>query len=338
MKKKWNRIIGVSLCTLLLLVSTGFLGDRYMPQRTGYGATWHMFFQEDTDSIDVLCLGASYAYCSTLPAQLYRQTGFTVYDLCAPQLTLQQSYYYLREALQTQSPHAVYLEATGMFFDRYTDYTKVNIGYMPFGYNRLLATFRAAEPQQRLGLLFPLYNYHDRWTEVPVNALFAKRTDDAIDPWAGFTCLTEAQPQYGRGIRQDTLVRYRPQAYESALQTLTKIQALCAEKNIALYLYIAPAAEVLPQESLIRLVQSVQALALPLYDFNSGDRFAALSLDFAHDFYDPRHLNLFGAVKFSNALAVQMCEDLAGFSPTPHDQSLWENRVATLDDTLYAAN
>ena len=226
MKKKWNRIIGVSLCTLLLLVSTGFLGDRYMPQRTGYGATWHMFLQEDTDSIDVLCLGASYAYCSTLPAQLYRQTGFTVYDLCAPQLTLQQSYYYLREALQTQSPHAVYLEATGMFFDRYTDYTKVNIGYMPFGYNRLLATFRAAEPQQRLGLLFPLYNYHDRWTEVPVNALFAKRTDDAIDPWAGFTCLTEAQPQYGRGIRQDTLVRYRPQAYESALQTLTKIQAL----------------------------------------------------------------------------------------------------------------
>ena len=105
MKKKWNRIIGVSLCTLLLLVSTGFLGARYMPQRTGYGATWHMFLQEDTDSIDVLCLGASYAYCSTLPAQLYRQTGFTVYDLCAPQLTLQQSYYYLREALQTQSPH-----------------------------------------------------------------------------------------------------------------------------------------------------------------------------------------------------------------------------------------
>jgi hypothetical protein len=60
----------------------------------------------------------------------------------------------------------VFIGVTAMFFPRYTNFAKANIGYMPRSLNRLAATFKTAERAEWLGLLFPLYNYHDRCKDV----------------------------------------------------------------------------------------------------------------------------------------------------------------------------
>ena len=334
MKKSLTRLCGVLLSACTLLGATVFFSDRLQPVRTDYGATWRMIEKEPKNNVDVLCIGASYAYCSTFPAVIYKESGITAYDVCGPLLTVEQSYYYLRQALQRQTPRAVYLEATGLFFDVYTEYTKVNIGYLPYNFNRISAAFTAAEPEQRFGLLFPLYNYHDRiYTTNPLT-LLAPRADETADLLAGYTYLDKAQAQTGRGVRQDETVSYRPTSYAAAERSLEKIAALCKARGITLYLYLAPAAEFLPETHLARLDETAERLGLTLHNFNADEAFFSLGLDFATDFYDPRHLNASGAVKFSKAFAAVMRQDLGSSSPAPSDPSLWQARIDTMHAKL----
>ena len=330
MKTTLQRILGFFLCAALVLGSSLYLGDRYMPERLDYGATWHMYEKEPENSIDVLCIGASYAYCSTLPAVIYEDTGISVYDVAGPTLTMSLSYYYLRQALKTQHPNRVYLEVTSLFFDPYMDYTKVDVGYMPWGLNRLRAIFDAAEPEQRLGLLFPLYNYHDRWSQVSIPDLIGPRSDDKIDEMAGYTYLSQAECFTTRQERDENTASYRPEIYRQNVAYLKKIQALCQKEGIGLSLYLAPAVEYLPEACIEALQETARELGLPLLDYTTQEQLDALGLDLEWDFYDGHHLNVSGAKKFSRAFARQMAEDLAGQPLHDKDPALWNSRVAAL--------
>lgn len=330
MKTTLQRILGFLLCAVLVLGSAQYLGDRYMPERLDYGATWHMYEKEPENSIDALCIGASYTYCSTLPAVIYESTGISVYDVAGPTLTMSLSYYYLRQALKTQHPNHVYLEVTSLFFDPYMDYTKVDVGYMPWGLPRLQATFDAAEPEQRLGLLFPLYNYHDRWSQVSLLDLVRPRADDKVDDMAGYTYLSQAEPFAARKERDETSASYRPEIYQQNVVYLRKIQELCQREGIGLSLYLAPAVEYLPEACIEALQKTAQELDLPLHDYTTQEQLTALGLDLEWDFYDGRHLNVSGAKKFCQALAQQMAEDLAGQALHDKDPALWNSRVTAL--------
>ena len=132
------------------------------PQQHDYGSVWGMYEQEQTDSIDVLFFGSSVTYCDVVPAVYWENSGLTAFVQAGPEQPLPLTLDYLKESLRTQSPKAIFVECTGIAFHKYMGFTKTNIGQMPWGINRLHATFFNAEPEVRKGLLFPLYFYHDR--------------------------------------------------------------------------------------------------------------------------------------------------------------------------------
>lgn len=92
-----------------------------------------------------------------------------------------------REALRTQSPQAVLIEGTSLFFNTYQNYTQINVGYMPFSLNKLGAIFTASEPELRSGLLFDLYFYHTRWKEVALSGVKRALTPAHPDHYKGYT-------------------------------------------------------------------------------------------------------------------------------------------------------
>ena len=75
-----------------------------MPVRTQYGSDWEQFLQEDAGSCDVLLFGSSLVYCDVAPAFLWEETGLSAYVLAGPEQTIPTSYYYVRQAFETQSP------------------------------------------------------------------------------------------------------------------------------------------------------------------------------------------------------------------------------------------
>lgn len=322
MKRKTREIIAFVLTVSLLLGLAVGLGQLYMPERQDSGATWHKFLKEKEDSIDVLIVGSSLAYCDIIPAEIYRQTGHTSYVLAAPYMKMDVAYYYLKQALETQKPTVVLLEGSSLFFsDKEADFYKVNIGYMPFGINRLRATFDAPS-KHRAGLLFPMYNYHSRWQEVPPQTYFRGRGDEEIDILAGYTALSEFKPQDRIGQRNFL-------ADETEIETnfsyLEKIKALCGEQGITLELFIVPSCEQPNADCIEKLSQS----GLPVTDFNKD--FEKIGLDLATDFYDSRHLNLTGAAKYSRHLAAFIDQNF-DLDAKPHNQTLWQKRMEYIDD------
>ena len=87
-----------------------FAAELVRPPRTDYGSTWRAYLAEPENSLDVLYLGSSLAYCDFDPVEVYRHSGLTGCVVSGSAQTMPLTYWYLRQALETQRPQAVVLE------------------------------------------------------------------------------------------------------------------------------------------------------------------------------------------------------------------------------------
>lgn len=320
-RKLLYEIIAAVVCIAILFTISAYAGYVLMPDRQSFGALWNMFKNEDEDSIDILITGSSIAYCDIIPSVIYEKTGRTSYVLAGPEMTFPISYYYLKEAFKLQSPSVVMLEATGIFFKRYEGYSKVNIGYLPYDLNRIMATFFAAEKEERLGLLFPLYNYHSQLETIELNTLFTKRADDKLDIAAGYTYITGATPQPERKPREQ---KFLSEDFKYNCKYLQKIMELCEDNGAELILLFAPSAKY-PSDELMKEFNKV-AEDMIVIDYNERSAFERIGIDLQSDYFDSLHFNVKGARKFSSVLADYLSENFT-FETRAYNRDLWQCRI-----------
>ena len=320
--KKWKEPLFALAFVAVAALLIGLCADALRPQRVDYGAVWGPYLAEPRDSLDYLYLGSSYAYCDVDPAVIYEHTGLTGYVLAGPEQTLSQTYWYLREALRTQSPSAVVLDASALHFDPYQNYTQVNVGYMPMGLNKLGAVFTASEPGLRTGLLFDLYFYHNRWKDVTPGELVRGLAPVGTDTLKGFTGVEGVFEQIADGpFRRE---EKEEAVYQANLADLGRIQALCQSRNIPLVVVFHPTYSQLSPEMYRRIGADVVALGARYYDWS--DESAAFGIVPEEHFYDPGHLNRDGAAVFSSRLGDFFGEEL-GLIPrdqTAENEAAWE--------------
>ena len=319
-KRKTMKRIAAGVFFLALLAAFVLRASYVLiPPRLEYGAVWNMYLREPENSDDILFFGSSMAYCDVVPAVIYEETGLTSFVAAGPRQTYTLTYYAVREALKTQRPSVVFLEVTGMLFDRYTDSTTSNVAYMPyFSLNRLGATIYGAEPEKRFGFLFPLYNYHDRFDDPTV--LFRPRADEKVDPLAGFTFLTTVTPQSGRTERK---VDVSEEDFQQNVEYLHRIQDLCAREGIRLILFQVPSCNYIPETWMARIREAAGPDA-EILDLNASFDDVGLSMD--TDFYDGFQCNALGAEKVSRTLSAYLTEHCA-IRPRAADPALWAWRA-----------
>ncbi len=202
-------------------------------------ATYGGFYGEEKNSMDVLFLGSSNAYCAFSPAELEKRTGY-------------------------QKPKAVVLDAYYLYF------TLGNEGsvHKAFDFMRPSAVKRQAvshlvrmkpDTYNKQDLYFPLLRYHERWKEITPAEAFGE------DSFASLLGKTENRGYCPRDevigdspyapLEADGSVRYTSletddgKPYEM-MQTgqitalskyyFEKIAALCEENGITLFLVKTP--------------------------------------------------------------------------------------------------
>ena len=312
--KAVKEIVALVLFAALLAGFVGAYTQLVTPERKDYGSNWAAFLLEERDSLDVMVFGSSIAYCAVIPAVLYEETGCAPYVLAGPHQTLGQTYYYMREAFKTQSPSLAMVELTGIFYPRYSQYTRVNVGYIPWSVNRLQATFRTAEREEWLGLLFPLYNYHDNF-DAPNRNAFHPQSDEL----AGYTPVSGI---YKAGEPEPREVEFESDVYETNLDYIDKIAALCAERDTELIFFLAPTKNRWDAEYLEPFITWMDAREDCVFlDFTKSAEELGLDLDV--DFFDLRHVNTTGARVFTAALARYA----DGHDRKAADPGLWRARV-----------
>ncbi len=273
-------------------------------------------YKEPENRIQVLFLGNSGVVNGISPITLYTNYGLCAYNLGTPGQPLLASYYWLKEVyrLHSKTLRTVVLDTSFVltvdesFEDNEKALTHMRLSPVKVEAYRELAEVYGINPAD---YLFPLTAYHSRWSEISEDDFtgldnrgnfFYTRGQNAVLSMA-MDNLEPSQieiPNYSITREQER----SPKAYSAVLNTasgkyFTAIRDFCAEHDLDLVLIKIP----LPNMQDLHH-DAVQYLAdingIPFIDFNLSEIQEEIGLDFARDFQNVTHPNIYGAAKISN--------------------------------------
>ena len=276
------------------------------------------FYNEPEEEFEVMFFGSSHAYAAFSPLKLWQETGVKSYVFATQQQPLWATYFYLREALKTQSPSLVVVECNMAMDDREYFDDGVTYSYMdelPLSWNKArLAWVSATDLEGRTELLLNIFKYHGRWSQLTEEDWEFDRSA-VRDPYKGYVLLPEqAAAQTRPEIEGVTQTRPLTEKNEHWLR---EIMDLCSRRGIRLWLVKSPS-NVTPEGK--QALNAVAALAeqagVTFTDFNED--YAVMGLT-EQDFYDASHLDGQGAARFTAYFGAQLMEQYPDLPRAPED-------------------
>lgn len=257
------------------------------------------------DTVDVLFVGTSHVLYGIDPMYLYQETGITSYVFGGPGLRLDLSYLTLKEVLDTQSPKIVFLDASGLHYEKQQTEAKAHkfADQLPLTWEKIEYAFNNGNDElDPLGVMFPLFRYHSRWDKLEKNDL-----------------------RYVTGTLEETYMRGHFASYEQVPATLSfeseekftitdrnldyfeRIVKLCKQEGVELVLYKIPTPDWNRSYS-----DAAAAVALeqgvPFWELtNELDK---IGIDPQVDYHDATdHLNQYGAEKLTAYMGEVLTAD-----------------------------
>jgi len=308
LKKFWIKLIlfFIGLIIILNRLNTIFLlkeypvGDNINQRISPYTLCEKQdgFYALQPNSIDVLFIGSSNIHCNINPNQIWNQYGFTSYDFCCDQQELGTSYYYLEQALKTQSPEVVVIDILN---DGSQD--EINVIQAHYAFDNMkddIYKYKAIwnrAKSNRLELALPLIRYHERWNELTQNDYKYKKGKYNVLKGCFIYMVSNKQenPQVPKTISEYSLSDKTISWIEDILQVCEKNNCEClfiktplAGYDEGQYAYFQAFNEYCQKEN-------VKFLDLNNYVDDIG-------LDFDEDYADKAHMNWNGQKKLSNYL------------------------------------
>lgn len=234
---------------------------------------------ERKDGIDVIVLGDSESYTSVSPMQLWKEQGLSSYVCGQPGQKIQETYFMLKTALQSQSPKVVLMETNLMFRDP--------------GPVKNIQTSLAETARYR----FPLLRFHNLWKL----AFDGKKPGEPV--YKGFSIRSSVDPfDSGDYMKETKEVQEMPQA---VIFYMEEIRELCRRSGAELLLVSAPS----PKNYSYRKHNAIENYAkekgLTYVDLNL--KIKELGITWQKDSYDKGdHLNLYGAQKVTRWLGTYL--------------------------------
>ena len=291
-------------------------------------AMYHDFYSMEENTVDVIFLGSSHCYSAFCPQYLYNEYGIRSYNLGSSQQCMTVAYYWLKEALQTQSPRVVVLD-TCTFFQWFNDnetnseepFVRKAMDFMRWGPNKLEAVWELSrlEPDELPleGFFLPNIRYHNRWKELTSEDIHYRDTF-ITGQSKGYSGMYIRRGQQPFEVLREGETDTREDFYEPQVPYLHRLIDLCREKGIELILVRTPYNFAYAAQY-NALKDFAQAEDLPLYDFNEESMYLASGFDFGMDCDDNNHCNIWGAQKMTGFVGRLLTREY-GFTPVTDEQ------------------
>ncbi len=262
---------------------------------------WNEYRNLESNTVDAIFVGSSIAYCNIDPMYMYGKSGYATCDVASASMHMDGAYLAIKEALKTQSPKVIFLEASAFRYQGDCDESKYHTLTDNLSTSLEVAATAMGnnwdeDKKYPLDFLFPLFRYHDRWDNL----------DDA--DWDIFFNGVNLTTQRGHAFTftsyEQNLDFYAEDTdwkrYDRTYEYLDKIVKLCNENNIKLVLFKTPAKRWHITYS--RAAQEyADANGLEFIDYTYA--IEDMGIDTKTDFRDDvGHLNQYGAEKFCDYL------------------------------------
>lgn len=287
-KKRIRQAAGSALFLAGLILLLSFTSYLVLPKNNleAFGmtdVTANGILGEPDDSIDVLVLGDSEAFCHISPMEMWQRQGFTSYVCGTSSQYLYWSDTFLRQAFQNQKPKVVILETNAIYRDLSRKDTLVN----------------------RLENWFPVFRYHNRWKSIRSGGFLSPVEYTWTDDYKGFAYNNTVDP----AVSTDHMTPTEEAASIQPLnQWMVHSMARFCQENGAVFLLVSTPSTLNWNYAKHNGVQQLaDTLGVSYIDMNLMTQ--EIPIDWSTDTRDKGdHLNYAGAVKVSTWLGQYLQE------------------------------
>lgn len=257
--------------------------------------TMKIFYEQPRDSVDVLALGSSHVFGSINPALLWEEYGISSFDLCAAGSNTTVSYYYLQEALKTQTPKVVILGiniVTDNIEEFGSEVAYMWTGSMKFSLNKI-NLIKNITAKDRLDVILGFPISHTRLEELGAKDFLAYKGDEYHKGYKGNRI-------FWGNIKEEDI--FEEHTYnigsipEHTKETLDRIIKLSDEHNFKLILYVSPALRSQDEWEAINGIE-LMAQERDITFLNSYNDNNIIGIDYLNDMNDKEHVNYLGNIK-----------------------------------------
>ena len=301
------------------------------------------FYQEERDSLDAVFIGASDIYTSFMPGRAYEKYGFTSYLLASESITSEGVITAVKEVVRTQHPSLIIIEANAFLYgdsDNETNEAHVHKFFdnLPFSINKLNYINRKVPVDNKWEYMFPLIKYHGLWTELPdrVNMMQSNFNLDL----RGYNYLKGFRTT-AKVFKSDTPSLNSQLPYETGeldldpelQQNLFDLLDYSKENNLNVIFVRAPHYVTKDTYDRVKRSNKMESILNERgFDYYAFENYSELiGIDDSRDFYNEDHMNVYGAIKFTDFLAEGLAndDDLKIGEQSEAQQEMWKEVSAT---------
>lgn len=347
-QKKVTRTVKVSVFLLIIMASCLGLQQYVLRNVDHNSLRVEGFYQEDSGSLDAVFIGASDMYTSFMPGRAYEKYGFTSYLLASESITSDGVLTAVKEVVRTQKPQLVMVEANAFLYsddqnDQNQAYIHKFFDNLPFSLNKLDYIQKNVPVDDRWEYIFPLIKYHSLWTEYP-ERFYMMASDLTLDMRGynylkGFRTTAQIFKSKTPSLNDQIVTEHDTLPLDPKLESqLRELLNYAKQNNVNLVFVRAP--HYVTKETYDRVKRSNQMAHIvneegfSYYTFESDAR--DIGIDDQHDFYNVEHMNVYGALKFTDYVAERLVntEDLKPGYLTEEQKEGWKE-VSKTTNQLY---
>lgn len=311
MKQNLKNIIGSVVFLTLAVVM--LVATSYMLRPIDGGISRFVmsgFYAEDEDSLDIVALGSSSLYRFLNNPVLWEEQGITSYNLATSSQQTDVYQTLLKEAQKTQKPDLFIIE-TRSYITYFKTRKSQNIAFrrvsdnMKYSWDRIkLINEYEPEWSERLNLYFDLISYHGQWENLELKQVkyYDNEHKRPLKSWKNVYKVESFDPLLRP--MEITPVAMEPQQEARLIELLE----YCREEEIEVVFLATPW---LCGEDVWGINKYMEGIITSYgYRFFDANLYVdEMGLDFATDFYDPKHVNMWGAEKFTSYFGKWLVEN-----------------------------
>ena len=302
MKKKFIKIASFLLAFALTFVGmTQVLDFKYLDSIFKVDS----FYELEDNTVDVLVIGSSHAYQGINTSVLWDEFGITAFNFCGAAQPIWNTYYYLEEALKTQTPKAIILDTYYVHMtDDYTDESTAikntyGLKWSDTKVNAIKESFDTETTGKQY--FISILQYHSRYSDLNKADFYPYQANkDMYENHKGFYCYFKSDSVTERDL---SVYDYYNEFTEKIDFYYRKIFDLAKSKNIPIIPIAIPFNAEAYHQGFFNTAKYIaeQEYGTKFYNFLTEYK-NEIALDYSTDFADKQHLNHLGNTKLTRFL------------------------------------
>lgn len=346
------KVFFFSLIFLVLFVTVSYILRPY----SGSASRKNLcgFYAEEKDSLDVVFIGSSAVFTFWEPLEFWKKYGVTSYDFATGTMPPQVMKYCIKEIKKTQNPDlfVIDLRSFNAAEIKYSKDQTVENMYLEVPLRNVTDNFKYSmnrfqmiadcvpDTYDKVPYYLDIIKYHTEWMRLKDKQSLLFAANESHDSLKGFKFVDKVKKVK---FKDHSDIKSKENLSESLETILRDLLDYCKEEDLQVMFLVNTYCQEKEHKKMYNYIADV--VEKYGYNFlNTNDYYKEMELDFATDYYDKAHVNIFGADKYTEFVGEYLMDhytfedkrEQEAYASWDEDYEVWSEGVKELKASIKA--